>query len=561
MDFISLGENVAGFVQHYEDTINDGVHTVTYTGIELKGLAERRIVIPASGEAYQHYYNKEPEYIIAELLDKQIINPTDTSRRIYGKIAPYTSYHSGITYDGRYQVLSEEIIELATAYDIGWCASIEDSAIVWKVWNGIDRTAGQTENNRMMLDYGYGTMNNSTLTVENTVPTYMIVAGQGEGAERAIEELNNGATGLNRIETFLDARDIEDDTLLPQRGQEKLAEYGDNSSYTATLSNQAIQQYRTEFDLGDIGTVRDEKLDGSLDYRITSIEEVYEEHQIMINVVFGYDKNTLKDSIQRMNSKRDALLAVESYSGGGSSGGGGCDCDPITTSVDSNGNVLIGGGCVVTGTGGTDVDLSKYATKEDIAAITPSSIGAAEKTHSHSLDTAAILNAFFPIGSAYVTNTNKAPSFGGTWTLTNKQYAYKYLTSGFVSFNTDNVTAGSTYAVIQGDCINLRIDFKPLTAWDDSSVEIGTIDYAAIGISSGGNVTEHALALSDGGQGYAYVTLHPSTGVLTCIDTMGVDGSDTILANQTYILHLKLNIQETQKDSAFCDRFYWKRTA
>ena len=348
MDFISLGENVAGFVQHYEDTINDGVHTVTYTGIELKGLAERRIVIPASGEAYQHYYNKEPEYIIAELLDKQIINPTDTSRRIYGKIAPYTSYHSGITYDGRYQVLSEEIIELATAYDIGWCASIEDSAIVWKIWNGVDRTAGQTENNRMMLDYGYGTMNNSTLTVENTVPTYMIVAGQGEGAERAIEELNNGATGLSRIETFLDARDIEDDTLLPQRGQEKLAEYGDNSSYTATLSNQAIQQYRTEFDLGDIGTIRDEKLDGSLDYRITSIEEVYEEHQIMINVVFGYDKNTLKDSIQRMNSKRDALLAVESYAGGGSSGGGGCDCEPLTITDNGAGLVTLKGGSDIT---------------------------------------------------------------------------------------------------------------------------------------------------------------------------------------------------------------------
>lgn len=426
MDFISLGENVAGFVQHYEDTINDGVHTVTYTGIELKGLAERRIVIPASGEAYQHYYNKEPEYIIAELLDKQIINPTNTSRRIYGSIAPYTSYHSGITYDGRYQILSEEIIELATAYDIGWCASIEDSTIVWKIWNGVDRTAGQTENNRMMLDYGYGTMNNSTLTVENTVPTFMIVAGQGEGANRAIEELNNGATGLSRIETFLDARDIEDDTLLPQRGQEKLAEYGDNSSYTATLSNQAIQQYRNEFDLGDIGTIRDEKLDGSLDYRITSIEEVYEEHQIMINVVFGYDKNTLKDSIQRMNSKRDALLAVENYSGGGSTGGGGCDCEPLTTTDDGAGNVIVGGGCVstsgstivsgdanihigtdeptdesnvwidtdepITSISGVDeatVDsmitssLEPYATKENVAAITPATIGAAAAVHNH----------------------------------------------------------------------------------------------------------------------------------------------------------------------------------
>lgn len=384
MDFISIDDDIAGFVQHYDDSIDNGVHTVTYTGIELKGLAERRIVIPASGEAYQHYYNKEPEYIIAELLDKQILNPADITRRIYGTIAPYSSYHSGITYDGRYQVLSEEIIELATAYDIGWCASIEDSTIVWKIWNGVDRTATQNENNRMILDYDYGTMNNSTLSVEDTVPTYMIVAGQGEGAKRAIEELNNGAAGLKRIETFLDARDIEDDNLLSQRGQEKLAEYGDSSSYTATLSNQAIQQYRTEYELGDIGTVRDTKLDGAIDYRITAVEEIYENNQLTVNIVLGYDKNTLKDSIQRMNSKRDALLAVESYSGGGSSGGGGCDCEPITTKEDGNGNVIVGGGCVTMGSSTiVDVDLSNYATKDDIAAITPASIGAATANHSH----------------------------------------------------------------------------------------------------------------------------------------------------------------------------------
>lgn len=419
MDFISIDDDIAGFVQHYDDSIDDGVHTVTYTGIELKGLAERRIVIPASGEAYQHYYNKEPEYIIAELLNKQILNPADSTRRIYGTIAPYISYHSGITYDGRYQVLSEEIIELATAYDIGWCASIEDSTIIWKIWNGVDRTATQTENNRMILDYDYGTMNNSTLSIEDTVPTFMIVAGQGEGAKRAIEELNNGAEGLKRIETFLDARDVEDDSLLSQRGQEKLAEYGDSSSYTATLSNQAIQQYRTEYELGDIGTVRDSKLDGAIDYRITAVEEVYEDNQLMVNIVLGYDKRTLKDSIQRMNSKRDALLAVESYSGGGSSGGGGgggCDCEPLTTKEDGNGNVIVGGGCVTTGSS-TNVapdlsnyvtkdelatlqpdlsnyvtkdeittlqpDLSNYATKEEVTAITPASIGAATADHSH----------------------------------------------------------------------------------------------------------------------------------------------------------------------------------
>jgi len=104
-------------------------------------------------------------------------------------------------------------------------------------------------------------------------------------------------------------------------------------------------------------------------------------------VVFGYDKNTLKDSIQRMNSKRDALLAVESYSGGGSTGGGGCDCEPLTTTDDGAGNVIVGGGCVSVSGGSSGVDLTK------------------------------VLNTFFPVGSIYVTNTNSEPAFGGTWNL------------------------------------------------------------------------------------------------------------------------------------------------
>ena len=400
MNFISLGKNVAGYVAKCEDNTTAGVNTVTFTGVELKGLTQRRIIIPPTGQAYQHYAGKSPEYIIAELLNLQLLNPTDKDRQIVGSLEPYETEHSGITYDGRYQVLADEIVELATAYNIGWCASIEDGAIVWRIWNGVNRTAGQTENNRMILDYEYGTMNDSTLTTAEGVPTFMIVAGQGEGAERAIETLNNGKTKLERQETFLDARDIEDDSLLAQRGEEKLAEYGDNTSYTATLSNQAVKQYRTDFELGDIGTIREAKIEGSLDYRITEVEEVYEGNQVSINVVFGYEKSQLVDAIKRMNSKRDALLAVEGY-GSGSSGGG-CDCEPITTSSDGAGNVVVGGGCVIS-EDGTVVDLDEYAKTADIE-------GAYVKK-------TAVLDMMYPVGSIYMSANQVEPSiiFGGVW--------------------------------------------------------------------------------------------------------------------------------------------------
>lgn len=331
MDFISIGEDKAGLVQHYEDTIEDGEHTLTFSGVELKGLASRRIIIPPAGEAYETFTKSSPEYVIANLLTNQLLNPTVENRKIAGTLLEYAQSTTKIRYDGRYQNLEEEIEMLATAYNVGWCAYISDNVIKWKIWNGVDRTAAQTTNNRMILSYDYGTMNNSSLTIEDQVPTYMVIAGQGEGVDRAIAIIDKEKSALTRIETFLDARDIKDDSLLPQRGEQNLAEYGDEINYTATLSNQAANQYRNDFDLGDIGTIKDDKIENDLDYRITAIEEVYEENQLSINMTFGYDKNQLKDAIKRMNNKRDSLLALEGSAGGGS----------LSVSDDGNGNVVI----------------------------------------------------------------------------------------------------------------------------------------------------------------------------------------------------------------------------
>lgn len=380
MDFISIDTNVAGYVKHYEDTIEDGKHTITFNGVELKGIAAKRLIIPDEGTAYQSYTNQSPEYVIGMLLNRQLTSPTDINRRIYGTIPAYTATHSGISYSGRYQNLADEIETLATTYNIGWCASIENGAIVWKIWNGADRTAAQSTNNRMILDYEYGTMNNSKIAIEEIVPTYMIIAGQGEGAERVVAEINRNETALARIETFIDARDVSDTALLTQRGEEKLAEFGDETNYTASLSNQAIQKYRIDYELGDIGTIRDSKIGNNLDYRITAIEEVYEDNQLSINLTFGYDKKQLKDAIKRMNSKRDALLAIE--------GGAGITViDLSSTSVEGTNSIEHGG----TGaTNATDARTALEITPANIGAATanhthtPASIGAAAETHTHS---------------------------------------------------------------------------------------------------------------------------------------------------------------------------------
>ena len=518
MNFISLGKNVAGYVAKCEDNTTAGVNTVTFTGVELKGLTQRRIIIPPTGQAYQHYAGKSPEYIIAELLNLQLLNPTDIDRQIVGSLEPYETEHSGITYDGRYQVLADEIVELATAYNIGWCASIEDGAIVWRIWNGVNRTAGQTENNRMILDYEYGTMNDSTLTTAEGVPTFMIVAGQGEGAERAIETLNNGKAKLERQETFLDARDIEDDSLLAQRGEEKLAEYGDNTSYTATLSNQAVKQYRTDFDLGDIGTIREAKIEGSLDYRITEVEEVYEGNQVSINVVFGYEKSQFVDAIKRMNSKRDALLAVEGY-GSGSSGGG-CDCEPITTSSDGEGNVIVGGGCVsVSGSNTVTGDANIYIgsteptddsnvwidTDEPITTISGVDEAYVDYKIATSLTSYAkkdsLLDMIYPVGSIYMSSNQIEPStiFGGVWERIQDQFL---------------LSAGSTYAAgsTGGEATHTLTTAEMPSHRHNGIYANGDGNYEFVYGAANTSVTSNLGPYTTGGSGGAYHFMTAFTG-------------------------------------------------
>jgi hypothetical protein len=114
---------------------------------------------------------------------------------------------------------------------------------------------------------------------------------------------------------------VEDSAALPQRGQEKLAEYGDSTVFEITLSPLVINQYRVSFDLGDIGTIKTNAF--AADCILSEITEVYEGGALVrIDTTFGYDKQTISSAIKRLNVNSDTLVKVEgSTSGGGGSGG------------------------------------------------------------------------------------------------------------------------------------------------------------------------------------------------------------------------------------------------
>lgn len=308
---ISVADGVAGLVYKCEEIKNDNEYSITYTGVELKGIASQRYIQPPTGQAYQSYVNKSPEYVIAQLITQQILSPSNTDRIITGTLETYTQGIESISFNGRFDNVAESIQTIANTYNVGWYADIQNEAIVWHIYRGIDRRKSQSVNSRMVVSYTLDSFGNSSLSNVNLLPNVALVAGQGEGIERAISLVGSG-TGLNRSEVYIDARDIEDSAQLPTRGIEKLAEYGDALTYETTFSEQFINLYRDPYDLGDIGTVEDDRLAaGEVDFRLTEIIEVYEDDCLRLDAVFGYDKSGLASAIKRTTGNTQALINSE----------------------------------------------------------------------------------------------------------------------------------------------------------------------------------------------------------------------------------------------------------
>jgi hypothetical protein len=309
---ISVADGVAGLVYKCEENVAEtGEYSVVYTGVELKGIASQRIVMPPAGLAYQSYVNKSPEYVIAQLITQQILTPSTGDRAINGSLAAYIEGAESISFNGRFDNVAEAIQTIANTYNVGWYADVQDGTIVWHIYRGVDRRKSQSDNSRMIISYGLDSFGDSSFANINLLPNVALVAGQGEGVDRAVT-LTGSGIALTRSEVDIDARDIEDSAQLPMRGKEKLAEYGDALTYEATFSQQFINLYRNPFDLGDIGTIEDNRLAaGEVDFRLTEITEVYEGDKLRLDAIFGYDKKGLASAIKRTTGNTQALISAE----------------------------------------------------------------------------------------------------------------------------------------------------------------------------------------------------------------------------------------------------------
>lgn len=212
-----------------------------------------------------------------------------------GALAGYTQR---VDFQATYKNLLEYESKIARAAGLGFRFRPDFSAkkIIFEVYAGIDRSASQGINSRVIFSEAYNNLNHSTYRY-NSQLYYNVayVGGEGEGSARKYVQVGN-ASGLALREMFVDAKDIRQEEgvsdaayleLLRQRGLERLAQNVEMESFAADTGADINFIYRQDYDLGDIVTVKKQGWNITQDFRITELKEVYEFGGMKVEPTFG----------------------------------------------------------------------------------------------------------------------------------------------------------------------------------------------------------------------------------------------------------------------------------
>lgn len=292
------GSDEAGIVDNYYYRNDEqGRETIEASGYFLTGSLARRI-IPALTILYGSYRS-----CMRNLVDQNAI--TTEEKRVIPHLV-LSDDEEDTTDKQRLQVVGKNLLtylgKISQVAETGFKCRYMRTYMEFCTYTGADRSRGQSENPRVIFAHEYDNLGATEYTyneIDSITAAY--VAGEGEGTARTIVEVDNGATGLDRYETFAESgssreegmTDTEYLQILTQEGLEVITPAAEN--FAGTIVNSQTTIYKQDYDLGDIVTIFNKKWNKELSVRITEVEEVNDTNGEKIVVYFGSTERTLAD--------------------------------------------------------------------------------------------------------------------------------------------------------------------------------------------------------------------------------------------------------------------------
>jgi len=198
-----------------------------------------------------------------------------------------------IEYDARFQPINEVLEEICLASGLGWEIVLDpdNKKFVFQIIEGVDRSSGNGENSVVMFSPKFGNIKLLSYTDSNlNSKNVAYAAGQGEATARTVVEVAKDGgtyTDMDRREFIIDGRDLDSEAKLTQRGNERLADLGEEKILEIENLSTGPFSYGEEFYLGDICTVVYPDIVEADIRVIESIIEISPEKLIQNKLVFG----------------------------------------------------------------------------------------------------------------------------------------------------------------------------------------------------------------------------------------------------------------------------------
>ncbi|MFD2704089.1 siphovirus ReqiPepy6 Gp37-like family protein [Salibacterium lacus] len=272
--------------------------TMTVTGRSIGGMFEERIALPPTDDSRDRVDNVPAEHAIKHYVRQNAESNAAPVRRVPGLVIQAGQGRGeAITYNARFQTVSEVLEDIGNTTGSGWEILLNDNnEYAFDTIHGLDRSED------VFFDVEFDTaLSQSWLTSDMDQKTFAYVAGQGEGVDRQMVEYylaDDEPAGFDRRELFVDARDTDSD--LDQRGRTKLKETEEEDIFETEVDPFGSFQYRRDWDLGDIVTMRNRRWGIQKAVRIVAVKTVIQDDKEIITVEVGRPWPTIKSRIETL---------------------------------------------------------------------------------------------------------------------------------------------------------------------------------------------------------------------------------------------------------------------
>lgn len=228
-------------------------YTLTITCLGAATLLNQRIVWE------QTNYTTEAEIFVRRLVLDSIVEPKNNDRKIdFVKLGKIKGYTDEITKQVTYDEVLPTIIDVSKTYDLGFKLVVDDNNdLVFDVYRGLDCTEGQDENDPVTFSKDFNNLLSFDWEIDfSAFKNVCLVGGEGEGTARKTKAVGT-ATGINRYETFVDAKSTSSENgsitnyndMLVESGNEALAEKTTKETFTCKVDVEQYE-YKIDYDLG-----------------------------------------------------------------------------------------------------------------------------------------------------------------------------------------------------------------------------------------------------------------------------------------------------------------------